>query len=64
MHRDNFKKLPLHGHKASQAQNSFTLDTGWVACGEKINRSLYSHKIKLFLWGAILVICREFEGAC
>ena len=27
--------------------NSF--DTGWVACGEKLNRSLCSLKIKLFL---------------
>ena len=26
-----------------------TLDTGWVACGEKLNRSLCSLKIKLFL---------------
>jgi len=25
------------------------LDTGWVACGEKLNRSLCSLKIKLFL---------------
>ena len=31
------------------AQCTITLDTGWVACGEKLNRSLCSLKIKLFL---------------
>ena len=30
-------------------QCTIALDTGWVACGEKLNRSLCSLKIKLFL---------------
>ena len=30
-------------------QFTIALDTGWVACGEKLNRSLCSLKIKLFL---------------
>ena len=29
---------------------TIALDTGWVACGEKLNRSLCSLKIKLFLY--------------
>ena len=31
------------------AARGSALDTGWVACGEKLNRSLCSLKIKLFL---------------
>ena len=31
------------------AARGSALDIGWVACGEKLNRSLCSLKIKLFL---------------
>ena len=43
---------------------AITLDAGWVACGEKLNRSLCSLKIKLFLdaGGATAVYSMHFQG--
>jgi hypothetical protein len=36
---------------AEWAAHGSAVDTGWVACGEKLNRSLCSLKIKLFCVG-------------
>ena len=38
-------------HKAQSTMHNaqLAIDAGWIACGEKLNRSLCSLKIKLFL---------------
>ncbi len=56
---DNLEKLHLPVSKSLLTQEIWlrlgfiqciiALDNGWVACGEKLNRSLCSLKIKLFL---------------
>ena len=37
------------------------LDTGWVACGEKLNRSLCSLKIKIIIVGTGGTVLRFFQ---
>ena len=48
MHKASFNQC-VSGESSLNAQSTIALDTGWVACGEKLNRSLCSLKIKLFL---------------
>ena len=59
----NYRELPVNNQTTGTTRNqlaqrwgrlrfiqcTIALDTGWVACGEKLNRSLCSLKIKLFL---------------